>query len=97
MINLSGYYFIDGVDVWANYALVIQKGSADFLRYPAKKESITHDWPDRNGLDVDLSKIYFKEKTGTLECMIITYTEAEFWLKHNLFNSETRAAWTSKV
>lgn len=83
--DVSGYFFMDGMDLWVQFGLFIEKGSADFLRYPPKKESITHDWLDSNGLDVDLSRVFFKERQVTLNCGIIAETEEDFWLKHDSF------------
>lgn len=77
-MDLSGHYFIDGIDLW-NFKIFVASGSEDFLRYPAKKDSITHDWPDQNGIDVDLFKNFLKEREITLQCAIVTTTEAEFW------------------
>lgn len=83
MNNLQGYWFLDGADMWLNFGLAIRKGTADLLAYAPKKDSITHDWPDQNGIDVDLSKVYLKERQVVLQCMILTETEADFWTKHN--------------
>jgi hypothetical protein len=85
MADLSGYFFMDGMDLWVNFGLVIERGSADFLRYPPKKESITHDWLDSNGVDVDLSRIFFQERQVTLACGIIADSEEDFWLRHDSF------------
>ena len=59
MVDLSGYWFLDGIDVWKNFAIAIEKGTSDTLRYPAFKPPISHDWPDQNGIDVDLTKKFF--------------------------------------
>ena len=85
MVDLSGYWFLDGIDVWKNFAIAIEKGTSDTLRYPAFKPPISHDWPDQNGIDVDLTKKFFKEREVTLQCRLVAYTESEFWLKHNAF------------
>lgn len=84
-LDLSGLYYLDGIDMWKAWNLIIQIGSADFLKYPAKKPSITHDWPDQHGLDVDLSKVYLQARSGTLQCVIATDTEGEFFRKHDDF------------
>lgn len=82
MVDLSGFYYIDGIDLWQAYGLIIQLGSADFLRFPAAKAAISHDWPDQNGIDVDLSKVYLQARTGTLQCVMVADSEAQFFQKH---------------
>jgi hypothetical protein len=84
-MDMSGFYYLDGIDLWKAFGLVVESGSADFLRLPQKKPSITHDWEDVNGIDVDLSRIFLKEKRGTLDCAFFSYSEAEFWEKQESF------------
>lgn len=78
-------YFIDGIDFWGNFHVVVEKGSDGFLRYPPKKDSITRDWSDSNGLEVDVSRIFTGPRDVTLECGIIADDEADFWEKYNAF------------
>ena len=85
MVDVSGYYFIDGIDLWTAFNLFIEKGSADLLQYAPKKDSITHDWQDSNGIDVDLSRIFLKERQIILNCAIITESESDFMAKHDSF------------
>jgi hypothetical protein len=84
-MDWSGYYYMDGKDLWTAYNVVVEAGSDDFLKYAAKKESITHDWMDSNGLDVDLSRYFLQSRSITLKCAIITNTPAEFWNKYHGF------------
>jgi hypothetical protein len=84
-MTLSGKWYLDSIDLWDIFSMIIEEGSADFLRYPAKKESVTHDWGDSNGIDVDLSRIFLKERKGVLQCAILAKNEAEFWDKHESF------------
>lgn len=85
MADVSGWTWIDGIDIWTVFGMFIEKGSADFLRHPPKKESITHDWQDAHGIDVDLSRFFFQERQGALNFAIIADSEADFWEKHNSF------------
>jgi hypothetical protein len=80
----SGLYFLDSID-FAQFSMIVEDGSADFLKFAPRKASIQHDWGDANGVDIDLSRIFLKERSGTLNCAIITDTEDDFWLKHTAF------------
>ncbi len=78
-------YFIDGIDIQTVFGIRVESGSDDLLKYPAKKDSITHDWQDANGVDVDLTKLFFKERTISLRCNILVEAEEEFWNKYQSF------------
>jgi hypothetical protein len=84
-MELSGRWFLDGVDLWIAYSIIIEQGSADFLKYPPKKTSVEHDWQDANGVDVDLSRVFFSKREGVLKVAIMCVNEDDFWLKHQNF------------
>lgn len=88
MTDATGYFFLDGIDMWATFGVFIEEGSSDFLRYAPKKESIQHDWQDANGIEVDLSRIFFGPRDVILNCAIIVNTEEEFWEKHGFLISQ---------
>lgn len=81
MTNLSGRWFIDGVDLYDIFNLFIEEGSADFLRFPPKKASIEHDWQDANGREIDLSRFFFDQREGVLNMAIIATNSDDFFLK----------------
>lgn len=84
-MDVSGKFFIDGQDLWAIYRVFIEESSAELLRYPPKKESITHDWRDANGIDVDLTAVFFAQREVAIVFAIITENEEDFWLYHDRF------------
>ena len=83
----KGRYFINGIDLWDAFGIFIQKGSDDFLKLPERKDSITHDWMDTNGIDIDLSTPFFKEKSIALDCAMIAADATDFWTKYQQFVS----------
>lgn len=91
--SAANKYLIDGIDIWNTFGIGIEKGSDDFLKIPARKESTTHDWADENGIDVDLTRTFFKHREGQLkmfmllkeEFMTIPEIEATFWSVYNGF------------
>lgn len=78
-------YKIDGVDLYAIYGVSISGGSEGFLRFPDRKDSVEHDWSDRNGIDKDLSRVFFKDRDISLDCNFIANDEQDFWSKYNAF------------
>lgn len=86
----SGYWYLDGLDIWNNFAIGIQDGLAQFIPLTERKESITNDWPDQDGLDVDTSSHFFKERLVTLTCWLFAESETEFWTKRDSFINQLR-------
>lgn len=86
-MSAQGLYFLDGFDLWTTFGIAVQKGSADFLKMPPKKQSTEHDWPDANGIDVDLSAMYFSQREGTLTLLMVAESEQEWWDRYELFKS----------
>lgn len=82
-------YYINGKDLWVTFGVALEKGStSDFLKFPEAKETIEHDWMDSNGIDVDLSRIFYKQKTIAMKCFLVANNEAEWWTKYNQFFAE---------
>lgn len=84
-MNLTGLWRIDGIDLWSTYGIAISAASAEFLKYPPKKESITHDWGDSNGIDVDLQRIYLGAREGVITFFIFANTSQEYFDRHDAF------------
>lgn len=82
---LKGLWYLDGMDLFETFGFGIEKGSADLLRYPPKKESITHDWLDQHGVEVDLSKVFFAPRDISLQCFMMAEDETTFWNNHDAF------------
>ena len=83
---LDNAYQIDGIDLWTYYGITLEKGSLDdFLKYARRKESITHNWKDEDGLDTDLSRVFLDAREISVNCFIIADNESDFWLHYNQF------------
>ncbi|GAA0561515.1 hypothetical protein [Chitinophaga japonensis] len=81
----TGQYYMDGADLWLVYGITISAGSDDLLKPPARKDSISHDWEDENGIDIDLSRVYLQSREVTLQCNLLADSEVDFWNKYNSF------------
>lgn len=81
-------YLLDGYDLWKQFGITVEKGGLDdFLKLPKRKESITHNWLDENGLDVDLTRTFLEAKDVVMKCVIIADDEVKFWDQYNRFLS----------
>jgi hypothetical protein len=84
-MNPTGLWRIDGIDLWTTYGILLSEGSADFLKYPPKKESTTHDWGDSDGIDVDLQRIFLGQNEGVLSFVIIANSTQQYFDRHDAF------------
>lgn len=87
-LSFSDLWWIDGLDLWKGFNLVIHKGATQFLELPPRKESITLDYRDSDGIIIDTDRIFYASRDITLECSIITTTEADFVAKRDLLMNQ---------
>lgn len=83
---MTGSCIIDGIDIATLGMFIERGGSDDFLSYPTRRDPDQMDWPDENGLDVDLTDCYFEAKTVKVNYVIIADDERTF--KNNLNSFE---------
>lgn len=59
--------YIDGESTWAKFGVWMTKGGySDLLTYPALVEPEKNDWPEEDGVEVDLSEPCLQEKEITI-------------------------------
>lgn len=59
---MKGSCIIDGTDLDDFGMYILKGGDFDFISYPERKEPLQNNWHEENGIDVDLSEVYFNEK-----------------------------------
>jgi len=79
----TGSYILNGNDLWQAYGVLVEGGSGSFMAYPARKESLSHDFRDRDGLDVDLWQPRFKAREFVLKCALHAAGRDGFWARWN--------------
>lgn len=73
-----GSCIIDGKDI-ADFGMFILKGGDyDLLPFPERMEPTQNDWYEEDGVDVDLSEVFFKPKDVTLRFYISADTTDDF-------------------
>lgn len=84
---MIGSCIINGVDI-AQWDMFILKGSdSDFLSFPERKTPTSNNWQEYDGLDVDLSEIYFNAKKVTTDFFVKADAGAEFLYRLNAFHT----------
>ncbi len=83
---LANKYFIDGFDLWTYFGIVPEKGALDdFLKLPKRKDSISHNWMDEDGLDIDTSRVFLEAREISMNCVIIADTDDDYWTHYDQF------------
>jgi len=84
----AGAYILNGADLREAYGLIVEGGSGSFLALPARKEPLSHDFRDRDGLDVDLWQPRFRAREFTLSCALCAPGRDAFWARYNALFTE---------
>ena len=83
---MTGDVTIDTIDIWTTYGAFLLKGSYDSLMRPAKrKASLSNNWPEENGLEIDLTVPKFEAKDADLSFILSASNETEWWTRYNAF------------
>lgn len=94
MGQATARHYLNGLDVYESFGLIVSNGAASFLSMPKRKEALSYDWPDENGTQHDLDTIVFEEKQAVLSCAIRAEDLADFWAKRVAFQQElNKAGW----
>ena len=88
---------LDGLDFKATYGVVISKGSSSLLAFPGRKQSLSHDWQDEEGIDIDLSNPVFEPRDFTLTCAQIAASRDDFFTKNNALFTALSAPGTRQL
>jgi len=77
---------IDTIDAWTIYGVFLLQGSYDSLMRPAKrKTSLSNNWPEQNGLEIDLTVPKYESKEAELSFILSASSETEWWTRYNAF------------
>ena len=81
-------------NLFSQFGLFIQTGTAEFLTLPERKETISNDWREDDGSEYDLDLPKFKDKEVTLQCAIMADSDAQFWTFYDaLFLELKKPGW----
>lgn len=62
--------YIDGISTWNRFGVWVTKGGySDLLAFPALVDPDTNDWPEEDGVEVDLCEPRLQEKEVTITFM----------------------------
>jgi hypothetical protein len=76
-MSVANRHFLDNLDVYATYGLLVSEGKAAFEAFPQRKDSLSHDWPEQHGTDIDLMQPRFADKKVALRCIFVGKSAAD--------------------
>lgn len=82
---MKGSVIIDGIDIDDLGMFIVRGGDYDFLSFPDRKKPEQNDWYEQDGVEPDLSEIYFKEKKVKVNFYIKAATGDDFLYNLNRF------------
>ena len=93
---MANKLYIDGLDLYSTYGigLTISHGELD---YPKRKKSISYNWKDEHGDDVDVSHHYYESRVITLDLFIYATSSATLLTNLKAFFTAMRAAGLRKL
>jgi len=94
---MEGRYILNGKDMWLLFGVVIGSGSGSFLVYPERKDSLTNDYMDQDGIQIDLLDPKYKSREFNLFCQLIANGRDDFWTKYNGLFTEISSAGTHVI
>lgn len=84
---MKGSVIIDGIDISDFGMFILKGGDYDFLSFPERKAPEQNDWYEMDGIDADLSEIYFKEKKVIAQFYIKGSTGDDYLYNLNNFHT----------
>ncbi|MGJ1420438.1 hypothetical protein ACR79T_12495 [Sphingobacterium spiritivorum] len=94
---MTSQYKLNNNDLYTIFGVLVEGGSNSFLAYPSRKDSMTHDFTDKNGLDIDLQDPRFNSREFTLNCALTASSVEDFWTKYNALFTELSNSGTHKL
>lgn len=74
---------LNGKSLKGLFGTLISGGSGSLLIYPKRKDSLSTDWPEEEGIDIDLSDPTFEAREFTLNMTLLADSLADFKSKYN--------------
>jgi len=89
---LSGYWLLDSQDIYDTYGAMIARGGyADLLKGPKRKPSLFNNWPEYNGIEIDLDSPTFEEMEVSIPFYLIA-DRIDFYAQHKAFFDKIKGA-----
>ena len=83
-MSAANRYFLDGIDMYTAYGFIVTGGSDAMLQLAKRKDPLSHNWNDEDGIEYDLTSApVYEDKKIPLKGYLVATSEADFWNKYN--------------
>jgi hypothetical protein len=90
-------YGLNSKDLWAVFGVKVVTGSSTFLQYNKRKDSLSHDFPEEMGIDIDLTQPTLSSRQPTLSCVLKATSRDDFFNKYDGLFTELRQLGTLEI
>lgn len=63
-------FILNGQDLETTYGVIITNGVNAMMALPDRKASVSHDFPEQDGLDIDLTQPRFSARAFVFNCVL---------------------------
>ena len=87
---MTGKYFINGTDIWDAYGMFAPIGKdfyAQLLKAPIRKEGLTKNWPDQNGVQRSFHNIKYEDRQLDLPFVMYAISKSQLLAQYNAFSA----------
>lgn len=88
---------INGTDISTLGVVLLRGGDVDLFCFPERKQPTQNDWFEHDGLDVDMSEVYFNARKIAFKFRLKAISTADFNTKLNAFQSLIYASGTKSI
>lgn len=74
----AGRYTLNGHDLWATYGILVLDTNSDWLQMPPRKDSVKYDYPDQNGISIDLTAPVYKDRDLAIKMLMSVASLSDF-------------------
>jgi hypothetical protein len=74
-------YTLNGKNLNSVFGLTISDGAKTLLQFPKRKESVSTNWPEMDGIETDLADPHFEARDFRLTCTLNATSRADFKTK----------------
>lgn len=78
----QGKYSLAGFDLWATFGLAVVGKNSDWLQLPARKASVKYDYPDQNGIAIDLTLPVTADRSIAIQLVMSSSSLSDFNTKY---------------
>lgn len=90
-------YKLNGNDLLERFGVRVKNGAGTLLQFPKRKESTSSNWPEQDGIDIDLGDPHFESREFRLTCTLIGNSREDFKTKYYGLFTELKKQYSQEL